>query len=219
MSDVWIQCEGQVVDNEYRLQQFLGGTEDSAVFLTRRSDPQSQKAAIKFIPAGTTAEMQLSLWRRVMQLAHPNLLRILDVGRCRLANRDRLYVVMEYAEEDLSQILPQRALTASETHEMLEPVLAALRYLHGSSFVHMRIKPSNIHAVADQLKLSSDSLFSIGENRKLSLKFDVYDAPETAASRVSAAADVWSLGVTLVEALTQWDPLESTCRHASLSIL
>jgi TonB family protein len=207
VSDVWTQCEGQIVDNEFRLQQYLGGTDDSAVFLTRLADPRSQKAAIKFIPAGTTAELQLSLWRRVMQIAHPNLLRVLHVGRCRLANRDRLYVVMEYAEEDLSQFLPQRALTASETREMLEPVLAALGYLHGKGFVHLRIKPSNIHAIADQLKLSSDSLFSIGENRKLSLKFDVYDAPETAASRVSVAADVWSLGVMLVEALSQRAPI------------
>jgi len=207
MSDVWIQCEGQVVDNQFRLHQFLGATEHSAVFLTRLGDPQSQKAAIKFIPAGPAAELQLSLWRRVMQLAHPNLLRILDVGRCRLANRDRLYVVMEYAEENLAQFLPQRALTDSETREMLEPVLAVLVYLHGNGFVHMRIKPSNIHAVADQLKLSGDSIFSIGENRKLTLQFDVYDAPEIATSRVSAAADVWSLGVTLVETLTQRAPV------------
>ncbi len=206
MSDVWRQCEGQVIDNRFRLLRYLGGTDDSAVFLTQLAGSPSQKAAIKFIPAGTTADLQLSLWRRVTQLAHPHLLRIFDIGRCRLENRDRLYIVMEYAEEDLSQILPQRPLTASEAREMLEPVLDVLTYLHGKGLVHSRIKPSNILATADQLKLSSDALFPIGESRKSPSKFAVHDAPETAASPLSAAADVWSLGMTLVETLTQHAP-------------
>src|ERR1700682_2603333 len=203
MSDVWTQCEGQVIDNKFRLQRYLGGTEDSAVFLTQLAGSPAQKAAIKFIPAGTTADLQLSLWRRAMKLAHPNLLRVFDVGRCRLSNRDRLYVVMEHADEDLSQILPQRPLTASEVREMLEPVLDVLVFLHGHGLVHSRIKPSNILATADQLKLSSDTCFPIGESRKSSRKFDPHDAPETAAFPLSTAADVWSLGMTLVETLTQ----------------
>jgi TonB family protein len=207
MSDFWKQCEGQVIDNRFRLLRYLGGTDDSAVFLTQLAGSPSQKAAIKFIPAGTTADLQLSLWRRITQLAHPHLLRIFDIGRCRLENRDRLYIVMEYAEEDLSQILPQRPLTASEAREMLEPVLDVLVYLHGKGLVHSRIKPSNILATADQLKLSSDSLFPIGESRKSPSKFAAHDAPETAASPLSAAADVWSLGMTLVETLTQHAPV------------
>jgi serine/threonine-protein kinase len=206
MSDFWKQCEGQVIDNKFRLRHHLGGTDDSAVFLTQLAAPQSQKAAIKFITAGPTADLQISLWLRIMQLSQPNLLRIFDVGRCRIENRDRLYVVMEYAEEDLSQILPQRALTASEARDMLEPVLDALVYLHGQGLVHSRIKPSNILATADQLKLSSDTLFPIGESRKSLSKFDVHDAPETLAFPLSPAADVWSLGMTLVEALTQHAP-------------
>jgi TonB family protein len=206
MSDLWQQCEGQVIDNRFRLRHFLGGTDDSGVFFTQLPDAQPQKAAIKFIPAGPTADFQLSLWRRSMQLVHPNLLRILGIGRCRLENRDRLYVVMEYAEEDLSQILPQRALTNSEARDMLEPVLDALVYLHSNGLVHSRIKPSNILATADQLKLSSDALFPIGETRKISRKFDVHDAPETTSSPLAASADVWSLGITLVETLTQHTP-------------
>jgi TonB family protein len=206
MSDFWKECEGQVIDNKFRLRRHLGGTDDSAVFLTQLAAPQSEKAVIKFITAGPTADVQISLWLRIMQLAHPNLLRLFDVGRCRIENRDRLYVVMEYAEEDLSQILPHRALTASEARAMLEPVLDALVYLHGQGLVHSRIKPSNILAAADQLKLSSDALFPIGESRKSLSKFDVHDAPETLVSPLSPAADVWSLGMTLVEALTQHAP-------------
>ncbi|PYU49352.1 MAG: hypothetical protein DMG53_05455 [Acidobacteria bacterium] len=207
MSAIWQLCEGQVIDNRFRLRQYLGGSDDSAVFLTQLAGPQTQKAAIKFIPAGPTSDLQLSLWRRATELAHPNLMRILDIGRCRLENRDRLYIVLEYAEENLSQILPLRPLTASEGRETLEPLLDVLVYLHSKGLVHSRIKPSNILASADQLKLSSDTLFPIGECRKSSGKFDAHDAPETAASPLSAAADVWSLGITLVETLTQRVPV------------
>jgi TonB family protein len=219
MSDFWRQCEGQVIDNRFRLRHYLGGTDDSAVFLTQLPDAKSPKAAIKFVPAGPTAETQISLWLRIMQLAHPNLLRIFDVGRCRLENRDRLYVVMEYAEEDLSQIIPQRALAPSEAREMLEPVLDALVYLHSNGLVHSRIKPSNVLAAADQLKLSSDSLLPIGESRKPSHKFDAHDAPETATSPLSPAADVWSLGMTLVETLTQHTPATQPGSQADPAIL
>jgi TonB family protein len=207
MTDAWKQCEGQVIENNFPLQQYLGGTDYSAVFLTQLADPPAQKAAIKFIPASTSADLQLSVWRRTAQLTHPNLLRIFGAGRCRLANMDLLYAVMEYAEEDLSQILPQRPLSTSEAREMLEPVLDALVYLHDKGLVHAHIKPSNVLAAADRLKLSSDTLFPAGESRRPSRRSDAYDAPEVANSTLSVGADVWSLGVTLVEALTQQLPV------------
>jgi len=57
MSDIWQLCEGQVIDNRFRLRQYLGGSDDSAVFLTQLAGPQTQKAAIKFIPAGPTSDL------------------------------------------------------------------------------------------------------------------------------------------------------------------
>jgi TonB family protein len=210
MSVSWKQCEGQVVNNTYLLQEYLGGSGDSAVFLTQLAGPQSSRAAIKLVPASTSADLQLSLWRRASQFSHPNLITLFQSGRCHLANMDLLYVVMEYAEEDLSQILPQRPLTASEAREMLEPVLSALAYLHGQGLVHSRIKPSNILAAGDQLKLSSDTIFPVGESRRSSRDLDIYAAPEAASQPLTAACDVWSLGMTVVEALTQhvpdWQP-------------
>ena len=107
MSFSWKQYEGQVVNNAFPLQRYLGGSSESAVFLTQLAGPQSSKAVIKLVPEGVSADLQLSLWRRASKLTHPNLLQLFQGGRCRLADMDLLYVVMEYAEEDLSQILPQ----------------------------------------------------------------------------------------------------------------
>lgn len=202
----WKQYEGQVVNNTFFLQQYLGGSSDSAVFLTQLAGPQSSKAAIKFILEGSSADQQLSLWRRASKLAHPNLLRLYQGGRCRLGDMDLLYVVMEYAEEDLSQVLPQRALTAAEARDMLGPVMSALADLHAQGLVHSHLKPSNILATSDQVKLSTDAVYPIGETRKLERQRDIFDAPESATQPLTPACDSWALGATLVEVLTQHAP-------------
>src|SRR5205807_4278877 len=134
-------------------------------------------------------------------------LRLFYTGRCRMGSTEVLFAVMEYAEEDLSQILAERPLTPAETLDMLQPALEALAYLHRQGFVHGHIKPANIMAVEDQLKISSDGLCRIDEWRGDLWKPDVYDAPEIAGGEISPAADIWSLGMTLVEALTQRVPV------------
>lgn len=195
----WKKWEGRV-DGKFPLRQWLGGSDHSAVFLTERPG-QSEKVAIKLIAAGPDADRQLARWRAAAQLSHPHLMRIYEAGRCRLDGTPLLYCVMEYAEEDLSQILPQRALAPSEVTDLLPPLLDALSFLHGKGFVHSRVKPSNVHAMGDQLKLSADEIVAATEPAQG--RRDVYDAPETAAGIVSPAGDVWSIGVTLVAALTQ----------------
>jgi len=205
MSDSWKECEGQVVDGEFPLLAHLGGSDHSVVFLTQRGRNNPEKAAIKFVQADPpNAALQLSRWQQAAQISHPNLIKLFETGRCHLAGMDLLYIVMDYAPENLAQFLPDRALSPAETRDMLEPFLETLAYLHGKGFVHGRIKPGNILAIDDQLKLSSDSI-SRGEAPPPVEKPDIYTDPEIARG-ATAAADVWSLGVTLVETLTQRVP-------------
>jgi TonB family protein len=201
---LWKTWRGRVVDGKFPLRQWLGGSEHSAVFLTERPGQASSKAAIKLIAAdGTQAERQLSHWQATARLSHPHLIRIYESGRFRFNGTPLLYVVMEYTEEDLSQILPQRPLVHAEVTELLPPVLDALSYLHSKGFVHGRIKPSNVLAIGEQLKLSADQIIPVTELNSALRRRDAYDAPETAAGIISPAGDVWSVGVTLVAALTQ----------------
>jgi TonB family protein len=206
MTEALKQWEGQIVEGIFPLRQYLGGSDHSAVFLTEYGSDDPQKAVIKLFPFDlATADLQLSSWESAGQLSHPNLLRLFQSGRCRIDGNDLLYLVMEYAEEDLSQILPQRALTPEETRDMLGPVLDALEYLHGRGFVHGDLKPANILATGDHLKLSSDASSRIGEQSVLK-RPGAYDSPEAISGVLTPAADVWSLGTTLVEVLTQHLP-------------
>ncbi len=205
-TEEWKTWEGRVVGGKFPLRQWLGGSDHSAVFLTDKQGQSDQKAAIKLIPEVTSdSESQRARWRAAAQLSHPNLIRIYEIGRCQINGAALLFVVMEFAEEDLSQILPQRALAASEVTEMLPPLLDALSYLHSKGLVHGRIKPSNILAVGDLLKLSSDQVTAPVQNGA-GTRRDVYDAPETAAGIIAPAGDLWSVGATLVTALTQNPP-------------
>jgi len=106
-------------------------------------------------------------------------------------------------------VIPERPLSTPEAREMLGPILEALAYLHAQGMVHGHIKPSNIMVVSDRLKLPIDSIQPAGKLDKAAAQAKVYDAPETASGAIAPAADTWSLGITLVEALTQqlppWD--------------
>ncbi len=206
------QWEGRTIDGVFPLRQFLGSGENSAVFLTSY---QERPAAIKLLHVEPgKADAQLAQWRAAAKLSHPNLMRMYRMGQCELDALPLVFVVMEYAEEDLSQVLPHRSLTPEETREMLAPTLGALDYLHKQGFVHAHLRPSNIMAVDDCLKLSSDGLSRAGTKDELTSS--PYDPPERLSGVVSPAGDAWSLGMTLIEVLTGRRPTSDTRPPADL---
>ncbi len=198
MIATWKQYEGQAVDG-IPLIRLLGGNEASAVYL---GELAGEPCAIKLVPAEEAeAQIPLARWQQASKLSHPHLTRILQWGRARLDGPPLVYLAMEYAEEELSAV--DRPLTPKETREMLAPAVSALAYLHSQKFAHGRIRPSNILSVKDVLKISGDAPLRLGERRAETAASSPYDPPELAVSGVTAAGDVWSLGVTLVEALTK----------------
>jgi serine/threonine protein kinase len=203
MTEVWPQWQSEVINGVYPLRRFLGGSDHSAVFLTECQAQNVATAAIKIVPAERVTLAQLSHWRTAAGLSHPHLVRLLDAGLCQLGGRQFLFVVMEYAEQTLSQILPQRALTADELQEMLLPTLDALAFLHRNNLVQGQLKPTNFLVVNDQLKLASDTVRPAGEPRASIAEPSLYDPPEAKSSRLSPGSDIWGLGITMVEALTQ----------------
>jgi len=206
-------CTGRVIDKDLPLTEYLGGASNSAVFRTTYS---GQNAAIKLlaaVPAKTDA--QLAHLEAAAKLSHPNLLRILHFGRTQLDGADFIYVVTEFAEENLSQVLPDRALTVPETQQVLATALGVLSYLHEQGFVHGDLKPANVMASNDQLKLSIDGVHRQGE--PLSRPADAHDAPEAGQS-LTPASDIWSLGLTLVEVLTQKLPAKSASENAGPAV-
>jgi len=202
----WKQWEGRVIDGGFPLRQYLGGSAHSGVFLTDYAEGTSQNAVIKLVPADSgKAETWMLRRELAARLSHPGLLSILHFGTCQLDGTGLVYVVMERAEEDLSQVIPVRPLAPPEALEMLAPVLETLAYLHAEGFVHGCLSPANIMAAGDRVKISSDGLLRIGESSDDLWERNENSPPESRTG-ITPAGDVWSVGMTLVEVLTQRAP-------------
>ena len=203
ISSGWV---GQQVNGRYTLLEWLGGTADGGVFRSEVSASPDQKVAIHIVAAESDgADARLAGWTIAKALPHPHLVHIFETGRAQVDGAAVVYLVTEYAEEVLSEVLRDRALTSDEAHQMLPPLLEALSYLHGRGFVHGHVKPSNILVVGEQIKLSAEGQVTQYELQKRPA-LGVYDAPEIGSGAVSTSADVWSLGATLVKTLTQHAP-------------
>lgn len=189
-TEIWAKWESQVVNGIFPLRRFLGRSNHSVVFLTECRAQNLAQAAIKIIPADPArSESQLSRWQSAAALSHPHLTRLLEAGRCKLGGHPFLFVVTEYADQNLAQLLPHRALTVEEGREMLVPALDALTFLHGQNLVQGKLKASNFLVVNDRLKLASDTIRASRDTVGIDL-----------------AEDMRALGATAVEALTQTRP-------------
>jgi TonB family protein len=220
MTEDWTkQWERRIVNGVYPLRRFLGRSDHSVVFLTECKAQNIAQAAIKILPANPALiETQLGHWKRLATLSHSHLIRLLDAGRCQLGGHNFLFVVMDYAEQNLAQILRGRRLTPDEVREMLPSVLDALAYLHGKNLAQGALKPANILAVDDQLKVAIDTIRPAGERTASTAKPSLYDPPEAKSCRGSTAGDIWALGITLVEALTQTPPAWSREHSENVSL-
>ncbi len=219
MTDVWAKWEGRVVNGAFPLRRFLGNSDHSVVFLTEYRPLSVSEAAIKFVPADPRlADGQLARWRTLRALSHPNLLRLFDSGHCQISGHPFFFVVMEYADQTLAQVLAQRPLTTDEVRELLPSTLDALEFLHAKKLVQGQLKPENLLVVGDQLKLASDTIRPAGAALPNNSKMSVYDAPEVRGARSCSASDTWGLGMTLVQALTQNVPHNTDGQPISVSL-
>lgn len=203
--DRWQQWEGRVVGGRYALQQYVGGSDHSAVYLT---DFGGARAVAKLVAADAPeALVQLSRWEAARNLADSNLLRVSETGRWHADDeQDMFFAVMECADENLGDVLRDRPLTPVEAREMLAPTLAALEYLHGRNLVHGCLKPSNVMASGPQLKLAVDGVRRSGTRLTSVEQEDWRAVPEVFNAGVSWRNDIWALGLLLVESLTGQQP-------------
>ena len=192
---------GRVIDGRFPLLRYLGGSEWSTADLTELDIDPAKKAAIKIFPYASVDPLATGAqWGVARTLSHPHLMPLFHAARIDADGEDLLYVVTEYADETLSQVLPERPLTPEEAREMLGPILDALSYLHQLGLAHGHLRPTNIMVVDDHLKLSPD--FGWRSRTR-----GIYDPPEAGLAQPAPAADIWSLGILLVEALTQQPPV------------
>jgi serine/threonine protein kinase len=145
--------------------------------------------------------------RLAARLAHPNIVRVFDVGE----TDGRPYIAMEYVEgETLADLLARRGtLTPAEATELGVQIARALTAAHAAGLVHRDVKPHNLLIRRDGVLKLGDFGIAVGlEGTRFTVAGTVlgtaaYLAPEQArGEQVTSAADVYALGLVLVELVT-----------------
>src|SRR3569833_519227 len=204
MSEVWSKWTGHVDNGTYPLRRYLGASVFCGVFLTELAGREPHAVAIKLVRAiPTLVDSHGAQWEAAAELANPHLLQLLEAGQCQLDGLPYLYLVMEYADQTLAQLLEHRAMADGEAREMLLPILDTLAFLHNRNMVQGQLKPANILVVGETLKRASDTIRSVSDATASINMVSVYDPPEVHDGSVTTAGDMWALGSTLFEALTR----------------
>jgi hypothetical protein len=187
------QGDTNVVCGEYKPGAVVRRTVTSTIYEAEYAGQHEEKARAAVVKVRevdeSAADALVEKWRYTLELDHPNLQRVYDVGSCTLEGTHVTYAVLERADESLAGVLVDRALSRREVEEMLTPTLAALKYLHSKGCAHGSLKPSNVLALGDTLKLSSDAAIRIEDGG-------------------SSEEDIRALGALMVQALTRKMPEE-----------
>ncbi len=176
----------------YRADDLLGGGQ-VALKIVRSDDPSFARRLVQ--EAGA-----------LERLEHPGLVRLLDAGTI----GDRTYLAMELVEgPTLVEVLRDGPMTPTRAARLGRTVAGALAYVHRAGVVHRDVKPGNVMLDADGtarlgdfgIALLSDTSTLTAEGTTLGTA--AYMAPEQLEDHhVGPEADVWSLGIVLLECLT-----------------
>jgi serine/threonine-protein kinase len=151
--------------------------------------------------------------RIAARLSHPNVVQVYDTGE----EEGRPFIVMEYVPgETLAKLLERHgALSPAEATPIAKQAALGLQHAHDSGLIHRDIKPQNLLVRTDGVvKITDFGIARALEASKLTqlgtvLGTAAYLAPEQARGEdVTPAADVYSLGAVLYEALTGRPPFE-----------
>ncbi|GAA3373487.1 hypothetical protein GCM10020367_33590 [Streptomyces sannanensis] len=139
--------------------------------------------------------------RWLQGFTHPHLVRAYETGET-----PEPFVVLEtLTGETLAHLIwRRRRLAANDVAFLGLHICSAMHYLHGRGLLHLDLKPSNIAIDCRHAKVLDLSLARApGQAARPGTGTRGYLAPEQArGGTLTAAADVWGIGVTLYEAAT-----------------
>ncbi|XP_044765964.1 membrane-associated tyrosine- and threonine-specific cdc2-inhibitory kinase wee-1.3 [Coccinella septempunctata] len=123
---------------------------------------------------------------------------------------ENVYIKMECCQMSLAQYSKiNHNIHEDQLHEILHDVIQGLVYLHSKNFVHLDVKPDNILIDRGHYKLGDFGLLYhiklTNKNDRMSSEGDAkYLAPEVLGGVYTCKADIFALGVTLVELATDY---------------
>lgn len=221
---IWEGYVGKLFDDRYEFLNLLGQGAWSEV--VRAFDKlRSHHVAVKLLkdPVGHDVlgdRFFREEFRAMTQIRHPNIVQVKDFGQSPEGIR---YYTMELIDgEPLSK---HRGDPRGKSLEnILEGLCRALAAVHAKGCLHCDVKPDNVMLVSKG-NTCSPILMDFGLNIDVSSETDaaprgtpVYAAPEMlAGQQIDLRADLYSLGVTILEVITGEAPYGGLGSSALLS--
>jgi serine/threonine-protein kinase len=228
LREVWRRADGDPEQTRrgqllgpYRLLDVLDRGGMGVVYVAERADGQFEKrVAVKLLPAGLEtfeSERRFLTERQILaQLEHPNIARLLDGG---VTDEGYPYLVMELVDgRPIDAYCADLGLGLEARIELFLQVCDAVQHAHQHMVVHRDLKPGNILVSVDGTvklldfgiaKLEDPGFATSGALTVFQPRSVRYASPEQIANQaVSAASDVYSLGVILYELLAGAPPFE-----------
>lgn len=228
---------GQILGDFYEVEKQLGKKMGRWTLLAR--DLRTEAPVILkllFIDDETTLD-ELKLFKRevdaLQTLTHPATPNYLGYFEIDLPKDGKaLALIQTYIEGiSLQQILQQkRRLKDSQAKQVATSVLDILCYLHNRQppIVHRDIKPSNILLAASESNDFKVYLIDFGSVKSFSsaseytsftlVGTEEYMPPEQLGRRAVKASDLYSLGATLITAITGVEPVKLPRRGIQIDV-
>src|SRR5215217_6838625 len=221
---------GRVLGGRYRLIAPVGTGASATVFMA--DDVQLQRrVAVKILhPSLAEDAAFLKRFRAEAQaaaaLSHPNVMAVYDWGQDGESSTSTPYLVLEYLAGGSLRSMLDRGRQLSPSQALLVGLEASrgLDYAHRRGFVHRDVKPANLLFGEDRrLRIADFGLARAiaeaawTEPDGVVLGTARYASPEQArGSTVDGKSDVYSLALTLVEAVTGTVPFAADTTVATL---
>jgi eukaryotic-like serine/threonine-protein kinase len=201
-------------DGRYRILRRLGAGGMANVYLAE-DEELGRRVAVKILNERyANDELFIERFNReaksAASLSHPNIVSIYDRGEA----EGTYYIAMEVIEgRSLKELILTRGpLSVPVAIDYTKQILSALRFAHRNGIIHRDIKPHNVLLGAeDRLKVTDFGIARAGASQMTEagsiMGTAQYLSPEQArGAPVTAASDVYSVGVVLYEMLTGQTP-------------
>ncbi|MGI9557760.1 MAG: protein kinase domain-containing protein, partial [Solirubrobacterales bacterium] len=207
-------AEGVVVDDRYKILNRVGSGGMADVWLAE--DLQlGRRVALKVLqPRFAQDEEFIERFRREASAAaglqHPNVVGVFDRGEF----DGTYYIAMEYVDGEPLQEVIVRGVEIPWAIQVTRQILAAAQFAHERGIVHRDIKPLNVLMDPDGRARVTDFDIARAGGSEITQTGSVmgtaqYISPEQAQGfEVTAATDVYSIGIVLYEMLTGRVPFD-----------